>query len=93
MDTDFFRDWKALGKRRSKNHIIGESGVDILRSLLPKEWVMREYTADYGIDLDIELFEECHDDIYTTKGEHVLFQVKTTNHIEVKDLKVYSDDE
>ena len=27
MDTDFFRDWKALGKRRSKNHIIGESGL------------------------------------------------------------------
>lgn len=27
MDTDFFRDWKALGKRRSKNHIIGSQGL------------------------------------------------------------------
>lgn len=91
MDTDFFRDWKALGKRRSENQIIGESGIDILRSLFPKEWVIREYTVDYGIDLDVELFEECHNGVYTTKGEHVLFQVKTTNNIEVKDLKVYSD--
>ena len=91
MDTNYFRDWKALGKRRSENQIIGESGIDILRSLFPKEWVIREYTADYGIDLDVELFEECNDGVYITKGEHVLFQVKTTNNIEVKDLKVYSN--
>ena len=61
-----------------------------MRSLFPKEWVIREYTADYGIDLDVELFEECNDGVYITKGEHILFQVKTTNDIEVKDLKVYS---
>ena len=67
-----------LGKRRSENQIIGESGIDILRSLFPKEWVIREYTADYGIDLDVELFEECNDGVYVTKGEHVLFQVKTS---------------
>ena len=91
MDTNYFRDWKTLGKRRSENQIIGESGIDILRSLFPKEWVIREYTADYGIDLDVELFEECNDGVYITKGEHVLFQVKTTNNIEVKDLKVYSN--
>lgn len=90
MDTNYFRDWKTLGKRRSENQIIGESGIDILRSLFPKEWVIREYTADYGIDLDVELFEECNDGVYVTKGEHVLFQVKTTNDIEVKDLEVYS---
>lgn len=90
MDTNYFRDWKTLGKRRSENQIIGESGIDILRSLFPKEWVIREYTADYGIDLDVELFEECNDGVYITKGEHVLFQVKTTNDIEVKDLEVYS---
>ena len=56
MDTNYFRDWNTLGKRRSENQIIGESGIDILRSLFPKEWVIREYTADYGIDLDVELF-------------------------------------
>ena len=42
MDTNYFRDWKTLGKRRSENQIIGESGIDILRSLFPKEWVIRE---------------------------------------------------
>ena len=90
MDENYFRDLKTLGKKRSENQITGESGIDIMRSLFPKEWVIREYTVDYGIDLDIELFEECHDGVYVTKGEHVLFQVKSTNDIEVKDLKVYS---
>lgn len=33
MDTNYFRDWKTLGKRRSENQIIGESGIDILRRL------------------------------------------------------------
>ena len=37
MDENYFRDWKTLGKKRSENQITGESGIDILRSLFPKE--------------------------------------------------------
>ena len=79
MEIDTFHDWTKIGKKRSENQITGESGIDILRALLPEEWVIREYTADYGIDLDVELFEKCSEKVYITKGEHVLFQVKTTN--------------
>ena len=59
---------------------------------MPEEWVIREYTADYGIDLDVELFEKCSEKVYITKGEHVLFQVKTTNSLNVKTMKILSDD-
>lgn len=90
MTSDFFYDWKTTGKKRSGNQIIGESGVEILKALFPKEWVIREYTIDYGIDLDVELFEKCDENIYITKGEHVLFQVKTTNKLKTYNLKVYS---
>lgn len=90
MDDKLFRDWKKSGKKRSENQIIGESGIDILRTLFPKEWVIREYAIDYGIDLDVELFEESNEKVYVTKGEHVLFQVKTTNNLEIKKLKVYN---
>ena len=46
MEIDTFHDWIKIGKKRSENQIIGESGIDILRALLPEEWVIREYTAD-----------------------------------------------
>lgn len=89
MNNELFRDWTESGKKRSENQIIGESGIDILRSLLPKEWVIRKYEFDYGIDLEVELFEKINEKTYITKGEHVLFQVKTTNNFIIKKKKVY----
>lgn len=91
MEKHFFHDWNNSGKKRSESQIIGESGIDILRNLFPKEWVIREYTIDYGIDLDVELFEECDKNTYITKGEHLLFQVKTTSKLVPKILKVHNN--
>lgn len=88
MENRLFRDWKESGKKRSENQIIGESGIDILRRLFPQEWVIREYTIDYGIDLDVEFYEKINENVYVTKGEHVLFQVKTTSKLEIKKMKV-----
>ena len=90
MANKLFRDWNESGKKRSENQIIGESGIDILRSLFPQEWVIREYAVDYGIDLDVELFEQTNEKVYVTKGEHVLFQVKTTDNLEIKKMKVFN---
>lgn len=67
MANKLFRDWNESGKKRSENQIIGESGIDILRSLFPQEWVIREYAVDYGIDLDVELFEQTNEKVYVTK--------------------------
>lgn len=80
-----------VGKKRPIAHIRGESGVNILKKKIPPEWVAREYVPDYGIDLSIEIFEP-YEENYITKGEHIFFQVKTTEHIEKKILKIKSRD-
>lgn len=76
------------GKKRPIAHIKGEIGVQILKRHLPREWVPREYTPDYGIDLSIELFSQIEGG-YVTKGEHVFFQVKSTDSIEKVRHKIY----
>lgn len=66
----------SIGKKRTESHIIGETGIDILKQHLPAEWVIREYHPDYGIDLAVEIFtrgEKC-----VTKGAHLFIQVKTS---------------
>lgn len=65
-------------KKRSLQHVIGDDAVRILRSkVFPREWVVREIHPDYGIDLDVELF----DDKSMTLGEHIFVQVKGTENI------------
>lgn len=54
---------------------------------MPIEWVVREYTPDYGIDLSVELFEEYKEN-YITTGEHIYFQVKGTEDLKVGKFKV-----
>lgn len=84
-------DWNLHGKRRPNSHIIGEDAVRILERLFPKEWVIREYTPDYGIDLNIELFEKIEEKCYITKGEHVFFQVKGKESLNRKSLRMNSE--
>ena len=75
------------GKKRSLTHIKGESGVNILKKYFPEEWVVREYTPDYGIDLSVELFVP-FDTEFITAGEHVFFQVKATDKLEMTNLSL-----
>ena len=79
------------GKKRSTSQIKGEVAVNILRGLFPQEWVIREYTPDYGIDLSIELFEK-YEDNYITTGEHIYFQVKGTEGCKALHHQTYSCD-
>lgn len=88
--SEYYMDWESKGKKRSIQHIIGEKGVSILKDIFPDEWAVREYSPDYGIDLDVELFEYLGDGKYRTRGEHVLFQVKGTERICKKVIKLYS---
>ena len=75
------------GKKRSLTHIKGKSGVTILKGYFPEEWVVREYTPDYGIDLSVELFVPFGSG-FITAGEHVFFQVKATDKLERIKLSV-----
>lgn len=78
----------GCGKKRTVAQIYGDKGVDIFRSLLPPEWVLREYTPDYGIDASVEIFNP-HNDGYITAGEHIYFQIKATSNIDIGKHKIY----
>lgn len=72
-------------KKRPPSHVIGDKGINVLRQFIPESWVIREYSKDYGIDLDVELFSE---ETQCTLGEHVLFQVKAVDGVKIKRLNV-----
>ena len=68
----------AEGKIRTSQHITGDRAVKIIKDrILPPEWVVREMTPDYGIDLDVELFDY-ENDKCVTLGEHIFVQAKGT---------------
>lgn len=67
----------AEGKIRDNNHIIEEKSLLFLKNLFPIEWVHRKMDPDYGIDIDLELFDY-EDDVCVTLGEHAFLQVKGT---------------
>lgn len=78
------------GKIRTKAHIIGEQAVRFIQNeVLPETWVSRENTPDYGIDLDVELFEY-EGDKCVTLGEHLFLQIKGT---EIPDYGEYYGEE
>lgn len=70
-------------KQRHKNHITETKSIHIIENILPKEWVIRQFSPDYGIDLSIELFESEVENSYSTLGEYLFIQVKGTEHIKV----------
>lgn len=90
VNKDYYIDWGQRGKKRPEQHIIGETGISILKGIFPKEWATREYMPDYGIDLDVELFEDLSKGTYRTLGEHIMFQVKGTKNIKKTTIKLYS---
>ena len=41
---------------RHRTHLLEEESFFELKKKLPKEWVIREKPKDYGIDVEIEIF-------------------------------------
>lgn len=69
-----------------------KKSLDIVSSILPDYWTIREYKPDYGIDLEIELFEsKIIDDkkVYDTLGEHLFIQVKGTENIDFSTFTIH----
>lgn len=71
----------AEGKIRDKNHIIEAKSLLFLQNLFPNEWVQRKMDPDYGIDIDLELFDY-ENNVCVTLGEHIFLQVKGTESLE-----------
>lgn len=82
----------AYPKRRVRQHIMEDRSLRIVRDLLPEHWVIREYRPDYGIDLTVELFEvlEQEPDQAATLGETLFVQVKSTEVVEARRLRVHA---
>lgn len=66
---------------RHQTHLIEEESFFELRKILPKEWVFREKPKDYGIDVEIEIFNSKGD--YT--GLVFWIQLKGTASLRTKD--------
>lgn len=64
----------------------------MVRDLLPDHWLIRDYKPDYGIDLTIELFEllEREPDQAATLGETLFVQVKSTEVVDARRLRVHA---
>jgi hypothetical protein len=80
-------------KRKSSSHVIGEKAIKFVENILPEEWTVRKFVPDYGIDLDVELFDKLTSDdnipnVYDTLGEHLFVQVKGTKKLKTKKLIV-----
>jgi Domain of unknown function (DUF4365) len=82
----------AYPKRRIRQHIMEDRSIRIVRDVLPDHWVIREYKPDYGIDLTIELFEflEQEPDQAATLGETLFVQVKSTEVVDARRLRVHA---
>lgn len=80
-----------MSKKRPVSHITGDKGIDIVKSVLPSEWVIRTLTPDYGIDLLVELFDFVDDKkkVCETLGEFLYLQVKGTENLERRKLRVH----
>lgn len=80
----------ARKKQRVFQHIMEDESFQIIKKLIPKEWVIREFNRpDYGIDLVIELFDKVDEQISETLGEFIYVQVKSVKQIEIKKRKFF----
>jgi len=76
-------------KRRAPQHLIDERGIALLRRVMPKNWVLREYRPDYGLDYAVEVFEGTGSSYPQTLGEHFFIQLKSTESPKLGTLQLY----
>ena len=80
------------GKIRNPNHITDTRALMFLRNSFPPEWISRDVSPDYGIDMDLELFGY-ENDKCVTLGEHVFLQVKGTDHATYSRIQLFGKKE
>src|SRR5512137_2210645 len=81
-------------KQMTEQHIIDAEAQALLRSRLPRHWVLREYRPDYGLDFSLEVFQESKGQnekylTYETLGEHIFIQLKSVASSTALPLKIY----
>ena len=66
---------------RPQQHQLADISVTRFKALLPAAWVCREKDRDYGIDLEVEIFDEDG----TSTGLLFYVQVRATDNVSLKD--------
>ncbi len=61
--------------KRSRTHQLEDASINSFERLLPPEWVCRRKDKDYGVDLEVEIFDETGD----ATGLVFLVQMKATD--------------
>ena len=81
----------ANKKRRVRQQIMEDQSIEIVRRILPNEWVVRDYSPDYGIDMAVEVFGpiDSNMSIAETMGEWFFVQVKSTTNTTIRRRNVY----
>jgi hypothetical protein len=77
-------------KRRVAQHMMEDASIQLVIDALPKEWVVRQYRPDYGLDLAVETFRQVDGNpgVFETMGEHFFVQVKSVKQVATKRTKV-----
>lgn len=75
-------------KLQTDNQLKGRWGELIAAFVFPSHWIVRPLPHDYGVDLQVEVFEPVDSAKgpvkYRTTGGHLSCQVKTTEHLSFK---------
>jgi tetratricopeptide (TPR) repeat protein len=63
---------------RSRSHELEDESIERFKGAIPRRWVCREKSRDYGVDLEVEIFAEDR----TATGLMFYVQLKATDDIE-----------
>lgn len=58
--------------KRPRQHVMEKESRQLLESLLPSEWIVRDVADDYGVDLEIELVDQT-----VVSGDRIWVQLKS----------------
>lgn len=65
--------------RRPRQHVMEDEAEQIIRELLPSEWILRKVDKDYGIDYEIELVDE-----QIVSGDRIWVQSKAKERCQIR---------
>jgi hypothetical protein len=65
--------------KRNEQHVIDDRAQQLLATLLPDEWIIRDLPRDYGVDYEVEIVDQS-----TVTGNRIWLQLRGTE----KDLPI-----
>lgn len=68
--------------KRHRNHVLEDLSLTALKQLLPPIWVVHSFHTDYGIDVQVEIFENNGN----STGLRIYGQLKATDKSEAEDV-------